>query len=185
MNRALWYRKALHTHPLCLYGLTCLTGFIIIGAWFFLWYAPLADTLARLRISTVAHERNVIKSGHGKNVQLSKEQLEQSLHSFATYQEKMPLEKALYSLIDALTDFATQAGVTLYSCTLGHEHKEEWYIQVPLKLMIAGSQHEIVSFFCAIAQSSRLITIQEVDMAHTGTKGFDVLITLKAYLILP
>ena len=107
MNRARWYRRALHIHPIYLYGLTCFAGLIISGAWFFWWYAPLADTLARLQIPNTIKRSNAIKPTYEKSAQLSKEQLEQSLHSFATYQEKMPLEKALYSLIDALTDFAT------------------------------------------------------------------------------
>ena len=184
MSRSFLYQRALHRHVLFLYGITLMIGLLFCSIWFFWWFSPLSDEILRLQAAAFAGgQKSAHRSKNQDQIKNQKELAAQSLSSFASHQEKMPLELVHYSLIDMFTDIANDAHVTLYSCVLEADQKEEWYRQVPLKLVLSGTQKEITQFFSGISKSIRLLSLDQMDMTLRNQDIFDVVIYLNAYLI--
>lgn len=77
---------------------------------------------------------------------------------------QLPREKEIPSLLRDIYLLGRKSGVEFKSFQPQPEQAKKLYAEVPIKLVISGTYHEIAVFFDRIGKLSRIINISDIDL---------------------
>ena len=97
--------------------------------------------------------------------------------SFGALISQLPSDTEVPGLLEDITNKGVENGLVINSITLGAERTKEYYIELPIDIVLSGSYHGIGSFVSSIAGLPRIVTLHQFDI---GTdKKNDSLLTMK------
>lgn len=80
----------------------------------------------------------------------------------------LPDEAETPQFLSALQSLAITSGITLTSWSPMAEAPQEFYVKVPMKLILTGKFHQVVRFFRGISQADRIINVEDIKMQIRG-----------------
>lgn len=83
---------------------------------------------------------------------------------------QLPREKEIPSLLRDIYLLGKKSGVDFKTFQPGSETPKKLYAEVPIKLTMSGSYHEIAVFFDRIGKLSRIVNISDISLAGSQTK---------------
>ncbi|MEJ0086210.1 MAG: type 4a pilus biogenesis protein PilO [Pseudomonadota bacterium] len=161
--------------------------FVILSAalfYFFVW----SDQKPRLdQAATEEQElRNVFKTKHSKAVNLAvyQQQLADIERSFGALLRQLPGRTEVPNLLVDISQVGVGAGLEEKLFQPSAEVKKDFYAELPIKIRLTGSYHQMGEFVSGIAALPRIVTLGDLTIKPETKDAYDVLsfeLTAKTY----
>jgi type IV pilus assembly protein PilO len=162
--------------------------FIVLCAvllYFLVWNAK-KDELAQYE-NEEATLRSEFSTKHAKavNLDLYKQQLDDIQKSFGAMLRQLPGKTEVPNLLIDISQTGSAAGLQQELFQPLPAENRDFYAQVPIKIRLTGSFHQLAEFASGIAALPRIVTLHDVAIKQSDkNKGFDQLqmdVTAKTY----
>jgi type IV pilus assembly protein PilO len=161
--------------------------FVILSAvlfYFFVW----SDQKPRLDQATAEEQelRNTFKTKHSKAVNLAvyQQQLADIERSFGALLRQLPGRTEVPNLLVDISQVGVGAGLEEKLFQPSAEVKKDFYAELPIKISLTGSYHQMGEFVSGIAALPRIVTLGELSIKPATKDAYDVLtfeLTAKTY----
>ncbi|WP_415895559.1 type 4a pilus biogenesis protein PilO [Neptuniibacter sp. PT34_22] len=133
----------------------------------------------------VAKEEGLKKQYETKALQVAnldalRKQMKDVEGRFKELLKQLPTEKEVPGLLDDITNLGTAAGLDIGSIALASEKRRDFYSELPIKISVAGSYHQIGQFVSGVAGLSRIVTMHDYSIRPSGS-GVTMNIEAKTY----
>jgi type IV pilus assembly protein PilO len=161
--------------------------FVVLSAvlfYFFVW----SDQKPRLDQATAEEQdlRNTFKTKHSKAVNLAvyQQQLADIERSFGALLRQLPGRTEVPNLLVDISQVGVGAGLEEKLFQPSAEVKKDFYAELPIKIKLTGSYHQMGEFVSGIAALPRIVTLGELAIKPETKDAYDVLsfeLTAKTY----
>jgi type IV pilus assembly protein PilO len=152
--------------------------FVLLSAalfYFFVW----TDQKPRLDQATAEEQelRNTFKSKHSKAVNLAvyQQQLADIERSFGALLRQLPGKTEVPNLLVDISQVGVGAGLEEKLFQPSPEVKKDFYAELPIKIKLTGSYHQMGEFVSGIAALPRIVTLHEMIIKPDTKDAYDVL----------
>jgi type IV pilus assembly protein PilO len=117
--------------------------------------------------------RDEFHTKHGKavNLELYKQQLIDIEKQFGTQLRQLPGRTEMDNLLVDISQSGTQTGLQQTLFDPQPEQKSDFYAEVPIKIRLTGSFHQMGEFVSYIAALPRIVTLHDVNIRNATSKG--------------
>lgn len=161
--------------------------FVVLAAflfYFFVW----SDQKPRLDEATVKEGelRDIFKKKHSKAVNLAvyQQQLADIERSFGALLRQLPGRTEVPNLLVDISQVGVGAGLEEKLFQPANEIKKDFYAELPIKIRLTGSYHQMGEFVSGIAALPRIVTLDGISIKPADKDYYDVLtfeLTAKTY----
>jgi type IV pilus assembly protein PilO len=173
--------------PLPVRAATVALCFLILSGvlfYFFVW----SDQKPRLDQSTAEEQelRDTFKTKHSKAVNLSvyQQQLADIERSFGALLRQLPGRTEVPNLLVDISQVGVGAGLEEKLFQPSPEIKKDFYAELPIKIRLTGSYHQMGQFVSGIAALPRIVTLDGITIRPASRDAYDFLsfeLTAKTY----
>jgi len=156
--------------PLPRYALFVLVGLVIVVALWFVWLSSADEELQAERAKEVKlREEYRTKLAKAINLDALRKQREQVLQYVTQLEKQLPSKAEM----DALLSDINQAGLgrglqfELFK-PAAQEKMAEFYAELPIKIRITGTYHDMGAFASDVAQLPRIVTLNDISIGPAG-----------------
>src|SRR5690606_38998779 len=104
------------------------------------------------------------KSFKAANLDAYKEQLIEIEDRFGTLLKQLPSDTEVPGLLEDITQMGLNSGLEFESITLQPEVERQFYIELPIKIVVQGNYHDIATFVSSVAGLPRIVTLHDFDI---------------------
>jgi type IV pilus assembly protein PilO len=104
------------------------------------------------------------KAFQAANLPQYRQQKEEMEASFGAMLRQLPSDTEVPGLIEDITLAALDNGLTIESIDLQQERKAEFYVELPITIVVSGEYHDIGAFVSAVANLSRIVTLHDFEI---------------------
>lgn len=166
----------------------------VIGAWFLVAFLLLGYVLVwntqqpeldAVR-STEQKLRAEFKDRHAKavNLELYRQQLVDIERSFGAMLRQLPGKTEVPNLLVDISQTGLAAGMQQELFQPLSQQSKDFYAELPIKIRLVGSYHQMGEFVSGIAALPRIVTLHDVAIKQVNKTGYDQLqmdVTAKTY----
>ncbi|HWV15909.1 MAG TPA: type 4a pilus biogenesis protein PilO [Cellvibrio sp.] len=150
---------------------------VIIVVFSLTYYLQVSDLYASLE-SAKAKEVSLKKTYEEKsfeaaNLDAYRAQMAEMNSTFTSLLSRLPSKTEVPGLLEDIGARARESGLTIKVLTMGDAKAAEYYIEVPIKIVVEGGYHDLGGFVSGVAGLPRIVTLH--DYAITKNKGTGVL----------
>jgi type IV pilus assembly protein PilO len=137
---------------------------LMIGGYFFL----IQDQYSQLE--RVAAEEVQLKQQYEDraykvaNLDAFRAQMEDMNKSFGVLLKQLPAKTEVPGLLEDITNTALGSGLEIDSIQLKPEVSREFYVELPMDIVVAGTYHDIASFVSGVASLPRIVTLHDMKI---------------------
>src|SRR5262245_1274274 len=158
-------------------GFVALCFVILSAALFYL--VVWKDQKPRLDQSVAEEQelRNTFKTKHSKAVNLAvyQQQLADIERSFGALLRQLPGKTEVPNLLVDISQVGVGAGLEEKLFQPADEVKKDFYAELPIKIKLTGSYHQMGEFVSGIAALPRIVTLHDITIKPEDKDQFDVL----------
>jgi type IV pilus assembly protein PilO len=124
------------------------------------------------------------KQRKAANFEAYKQQLAEMTRTFGAMLRQLPGETEVPSLLEDITQTGLAAGLDEKLFQPMPEVRRDFYAELPIKIRLAGSYHELGSFVSDIAALPRIVTLHDIEIRPVSKDSVDELVldlTAKTY----
>jgi len=141
--------------------------------YFFVW----SDQKPRLDQAAAQEQelRNTFKFKHSKAVNLSvyQQQLQDIERSFGALLRQLPGKTEVPNLLVDISQVGVGAGLEEKLFQPSGEVKKDFYAELPIKIKLTGSYHQMGEFVSGIAALPRIVTLHEITIKPDNKDMYD------------
>ena len=104
------------------------------------------------------------KAFQAANLPQYRQQKEEMEATFGSMLRQLPSDTEVPGLIEDITLAALDNGLTIESIDLQPERKAEFYVELPITIVVTGEYHDIGAFVSAVANLSRIVTLHDFNI---------------------
>jgi type IV pilus assembly protein PilO len=121
--------------------------------------------------------RQEFKDKHAKavNLELYKQQLKDIERSFGALLRQLPGKTEVPSLLVDISQTGLAAGLQEKLFQPEAEQKKDFYAELPIKIRLTGSYHQLGEFVSGIAALPRIVTLHDIDIKSDNKDAYDQL----------
>jgi type IV pilus assembly protein PilO len=149
-------------------------GLAALSFWYFVW----SDQKPKLDAATMEEQtlRGTFKSKHSKavNLEVYQQQLADIERSFGALLRQLPGRTEVPSLLVDISQVGVGAGLEekLFQ-PAADENKKDFYAELPIKIRLTGSYHQMGEFVSGIAALPRIVTLHEITIKPENKDMYD------------
>lgn len=122
------------------------------------------------------------KALQAANLDAYRLQMVEMEESFGALISQLPSDTEVPGLLEDITNKGVENGLDITSITLGAEKTKEFYIELPIEIVLTGSYHDIGSFVSGIAALPRIVTLHQFSILRgPDERSLTMKITAKTY----
>lgn len=122
------------------------------------------------------------KAALAANLDALRVQKQEMEAAFGALLRQLPLDTEVPGLIEDITRTAIDNELQIESIDLLPEQKTEFYVELPIKIVVGGTYHKIGSFVSGVANLSRIVTLHDFKVEPIkGDIALRMEITAKTY----
>ncbi|GAA3929724.1 type 4a pilus biogenesis protein PilO [Litoribacillus peritrichatus] len=145
---------------------------LVLAAGFWFHIKGLGETYE----SEVAKEKTLkedfeIKAFKVANLGVYKQQMTEMEETFGALLRQLPSDTEVAGLLEDITHTGLGSGLKFETIDLQPELKKEFYIELPFKIRVEGSYHELGSFVSGVAGLPRIVTLHDLDIKNKSVKN--------------
>lgn len=115
------------------------------------------------------------KSFRAANLDAYKEQLVEIEERFGTLLKQLPSDTEVPGLLEDITQMGLNSGLEFESITLQPEVAQQFYIELPIRIVVQGNYHDIATFVSSVAGLPRIVTLHDFDIVPLSEGNPDLL----------
>ena len=168
--------------PAALKAILLLLLFIVVLiAGYFLFLTDKQTTLeAAQKQEAALRSEYESKAFQAANLPQYRQQKEEMEASFGTMLRQLPSDTEVPGLIEDITLQALDNGLTIESIDLQPERKAEFYVELPITIVVTGEYHNIGAFVSGVANLSRIVTLHDFTIKPTARIGTNLRMSIIA-----
>jgi type IV pilus assembly protein PilO len=105
------------------------------------------------------------KSYQAANLDAYRSQKQEMEETFGALLRQLPSDTEVPGLLDDITRTALDHELTIESIDLQKERTTEFYVELPIDIVVEGDYHKIGSFVSGVASLSRIVTLHDFKIA--------------------
>jgi type IV pilus assembly protein PilO len=155
-------------------GLVLLIALLFAGYHFHL--KDLQLVLERIEAQEVTLRKDFEdKSFRAANLEAYKAQLVEIEERFGTLLKQLPSDTEVPGLLEDITQMGLNSGLEFESITLQPETAKQFYIELPISIVVQGSYHDMGTFVSSVASLPRIVTLHDFNIAPVTEGNGDLL----------
>lgn len=160
--------------------LKVIVGFVVLVVLLFLGYhfhlKGLQVDLERVQRQELTLRKEFAdKSFKAANLEAYKDQLAEIEDRFGTLLKQLPSDTEVPGLLEDITQMGLNSGLEFESITLQPEVAQQFYIELPIRIVVQGNYHDIATFVSSVAGLPRIVTLHDFDIAPISAANPDLL----------
>ena len=150
--------------------LVIFVALIVGGYWFLLkdQYSALDKVTAEEDTLKQQYESRAFKVA---NLDAFRQQMSEMEKSFGALLKQLPAKTEVPGLLEDITNTGLGSGLTIQSIQLKPEVSKEFFVELPMDILVTGTYHDIASFVSGVASLPRIVTLH--DMTISSNKKSD------------
>src|SRR5262245_13823509 len=120
------------------------------------------------------------KAFQAANLPQYRQQKEEMEASFGTMLRQLPSDTEVPGLIEDITLQALDNGLVIESIDLQPERKAEFYVELPITIVVTGEYHNIGAFVSGVANLSRIVTLHDFNIKPVQKIGTNLRMSIVA-----
>lgn len=121
------------------------------------------------------------KAFEAANLEAYEKQLEEMEVSFSALLKQLPGETEVPGLLDDITLIGRGSGLSFDSINLQPEQAQEFYVELPIKVVAKGTYHDLATFVSGVASLPRIVTLHDFSVAPGNDEMLTLDILAKTY----
>ena len=122
------------------------------------------------------------KAKEAANLEGYREQMVKMEESFEAILKQLPSDTEVPGLLEDIDEKGVASRLDIESIALQAERPSEFYIELPIKIVVTGGYHEFGSFVSGIAGMPRIVTLHDYTIKQLGKEaGLRMDIQAKTY----
>lgn len=117
-----------------------------------------------------------VKQARAANLDAYKTQLAEMRESFGAMVRQLPNQTEVAELLVDVSQTGLAAGLEFELFQPQNEVPKEFYAELPIKLRVVGTYHELGEFVSGLAALPRIVTIHNVSIKKRGKDGGSALV---------
>ena len=112
-----------------------------------------------------------VKAFLGANRAVYRKQMSEMEASFGALLRQLPADTEVPGLLEDITYIGLGAGLQIDEITLMPEVLHEFYIELPIKISVRGSYHDIGTFISGVSNLPRIVTLHDFSIRKDDQQG--------------
>lgn len=104
------------------------------------------------------------------NLEAYRAQMAEMTESFGALLAQLPAQTEVPGLLDDITFTGQGSGLQLNSIQLQPELPREFYIELPIDIVVTGSYHDFGAFVSGVASLSRIVTLHDFTITAPASR---------------
>ena len=104
------------------------------------------------------------KAAQAANLDALRVQKKEMEEAFGALLRQLPSDTEVPGLLEDITRTAIDNELTIESIDLQAEKKTEFYVELPILIVVEGNYHKIGSFVSGVANLSRIVTLHDFEI---------------------
>lgn len=122
------------------------------------------------------------KAFQAANLDAYRKQMEEMEESFGALISQLPSDTEVPGLLEDITEKGLQSNLEINSITLQDEIAKEFYIELPIEILVTGGYHDLGAFVSGIASLPRIVTLHNFSIkSEEESTSLVMKITAKTY----
>ena len=146
--------------------ITCVLLLIVALALGYNFYLKdLQDVLEQRRAEEHAlKEQFSVKAFQAANLDAYKVQMKEMEDSFGTLLRQLPSDTEVPGLLEDITRTGLGSGLEFEEIKLQPEVVQQFYIELPIQIVVVGGYHDLATFVSGVASLPRIVTLHDFEM---------------------
>jgi type IV pilus assembly protein PilO len=115
------------------------------------------------------------------NLEFYREQMKEIEESFQGLLAQLPADTEVPGLLEDITELGLGSSLTTNSITLQPERAAEFYVELPINIVVTGGYHDFGAFVSGIAGLPRIVTLHDYTIEQAGGNMLRLSINAKTY----
>lgn len=138
---------------------------LVVGLGYYLYLTDKQTTLERAeRQETELRADFEQKSFKAANLEAYRAQMAEMETTFESLLRQLPSDTEVPGLIEDITRTALDNELRIESIDLQDEVRTEFYVELPIQIVVEGNYHKIGSFVSGVANLSRIVTLHDFSI---------------------
>jgi type IV pilus assembly protein PilO len=138
------------------------------GYWYFVWKAKRPELLEARAKETELWQTLETKARKAANLQAYKDQLAEMEKSFGAMLRQLPDKTEVPNLLVDISQSGLAAGLEEKLFQPQGEVRKDFYAELPIRIRLTGTYHEMGNFVSGIAALPRIVTLHDIEIAQPG-----------------
>jgi type IV pilus assembly protein PilO len=146
--------------------LICIGAFLLLLALFaFLSYKPKLQEIKKLKTDLADLEEEYKKTkDKADQLPVYREKMKIAQNDFMLAKAVLPETREINSLLSSVSEAGQDAGLEELLFKPASEVKKDFYAQIPVEIKVAGSYHNVATFFDNVSRLYRIVNITDIEM---------------------
>ena len=142
------------------------TVIVLVGAFVYFSYLPKLKEIGQLKVKQNELEKK-LRTAKKNAAQLNyyRARMKEAETKFKIAKRALPDKKEIPTLIDGISQAASDAGLDILVFTPKPEVRKEFYAQVPISIKVSGDYHNVAVFFDMVAGLPRIVNVTDIAMS--------------------
>lgn len=138
---------------------------LVLGGGYYVHLTEKQSSLARAQNQEQDLRRDFeTKSQKAANLDAYRAQMAEMETTFEALLRQLPSDTEVPGLIEDITRTALDNELTIESIDLKDEVRTEFYVELPIQIVVEGNYHKIGSFVSGVANLSRIVTLHDFEI---------------------
>jgi type IV pilus assembly protein PilO len=145
---------------------------LIAGGFVYFSYWPIFERIKKLNTDLEKLEKKLkIAKRNSQDLKKFQAKMLEAEAQFQMAMKKLPEKEEIPSLLTSISKSGQQVGLEFLLFEPKPEKKKEFYAEIPVAMNIKGDYHNLAIFFDQVARLSRIVNIQNIQMAVAKDKN--------------
>ena len=138
---------------------------LVLGAGYYFYLTDKQTMLERAEAKEVELRADYeVKAEKAANLEEYRAQKQQMEATFGALLKQLPQDTEVPGLLDDITRTALDNELTIESIDLQDERQLEFYVELPIDIVVEGNYHKIGTFVSGVAALSRIVTLHDFKL---------------------
>ena len=138
---------------------------VILGAGYYFYLTDKQALLDRAEAKELELRKDYeFKAEKAANLEEYRSQKQEMEATFGALLKQLPQDTEVPGLLDDITRTALDNELTIESIDLQAERQLEFYVELPIDIVVEGNYHKIGSFVSGVAALSRIVTLHDFEL---------------------
>lgn len=138
---------------------------LMLGAGYYFYLTDKLSMLERAEVKeTELRQDFEVKAEKAANLEEYRAQKQQMEATFGALLKQLPQDTEVPGLLDDITRAALDNELKIESIDLQDERQLEFYVELPIDIVVEGDYHKIGSFISSVAALSRIVTLHDFEL---------------------
>lgn len=146
--------------------------------WQYFYKKPLRElTTVQERIESL-ESKILIEKRVARNLDKVRQQVRELDEKLNFALQELPDKREIDDLLSSVSDLASDAGLEVSLFKPLSENKRDFYAEVPVSITVAGTFHQVTTFFDEVGQLPRIVNIDDITIREPNIQ--DAAVRIKA-----